>query len=169
MKKALLLALVPCLSGCGFALVNGPPKDWESVDADGLQAMAEINQTLPCTKGETFVVRHGLEADKLLGTISLIYGAIIVREEMVDSPGGQSAYPYGFQNLALGAAFLLSARSGNRKAEGCKAFNARLLQERRLDAQSLNSHEWADKLSPPHALGVTLFDPVFGLPIKRGH
>ena len=54
-----------------------------------------------------------------------------------------------------------------KKGNDCRAFNARLLQERRGDEQA--SHEWLDELFPLPDLGVTGLDPVFGVPINQDH
>ena len=72
---------------------------------------------------------------------------------------------YGVMGLAAG----IGAIVGLNKTNDCRAFNARLLELRRSDAVGQASHEWLDELSPPPDLGVAAFDPVFGLPIKRGH
>ena len=54
MKKTLLLALVPFLSGCGLILVNGPPSGWQDIqDQDQLETMAI---TQPCTTGKSVLL-----------------------------------------------------------------------------------------------------------------
>jgi hypothetical protein len=73
----------------------------------------------------------------------------------------------GAGSLILGGG--IGAIVGLNKVNGCRAFNARLMELGQGGASSLTSHEWLDELSPPPGLGVTAFDPVFGLPIKRGH
>ncbi len=53
MKKTLLLALVPLLSGCGFAFVKGPPSGWQEIqDVDALGTRVLIQ---PCTSSRTLV------------------------------------------------------------------------------------------------------------------
>ena len=70
-------------------------------------------------------------------------------------------------SLILGGG--IGAIVGLNKVNDCRAFNARLMELGQGGASSLTSHEWLDELSPPPDLGVTAFDPVFGLPIKQGH
>jgi hypothetical protein len=67
---------------------------------------------------------------------------------------------YGLMGLAGGVGAIV----GLTKVNDCRAFNARLLQERRGDEQA--SHEWLDELFPLPDLGVTGLDPVFGVPIN---
>jgi len=68
-------------------------------------------------------------------------------------------------SLILGGG--IGAIVGLNKVNECRAFNARLLQERRGDAQSQAGYEWLDELFPLPDLGVTGFDPVFGVPINQ--
>ena len=67
---------------------------------------------------------------------------------------------FGLMGLAGGVGAIV----GLTKVNDCRAFNARLLQERRGDEQA--SHEWLDELFPLPDLGVTGLDPVFGVPIN---
>ena len=54
MKKTLLLALIPLLSGCGLLFVNGPPSGWQEIqDPDQLETMAI---TQPCTTGKSVLL-----------------------------------------------------------------------------------------------------------------
>ena len=78
---------------------------------------------------------------------------------------GLAKISYGVMGLAAG----IGAIVGLNKVNDCRAFTARLLQERRGNEQAQASHEWLDELFPLRDLGVTAFDPVFGLPIKQGH
>ena len=73
----------------------------------------------------------------------------------------------GTGSLILGGG--IGAIVGLNKVNDCRSFNARLMERGQGGASSLTSHEWLDELSPPPGLGVTAFDPVFGLPIKQGH
>ncbi len=162
MRKTLLLVLVPFLSGCGFAFVKGPPSGWQEIqDVDALETRALIQ---PCTSSRTLV---WVDAAVGLGGVS---GFLEVGQDRVgyntiadDIEEGLAKILYGAMGLGGG----IGAIVGLTKVNDCRAFNARLLQERRGDEQA--SHEWLDELFPLRDLGVTAFDPVFGLPIKQGH
>ena len=160
MKKTLLLALVPFLSGCGFAFVKGPPSGWQEIqDVDGLETRALIQ---PCTSSRTLVWVDAVVG--LGGVLSFVevesgYMDTIADDidEIVEKLG------YGVMGLAGGVGAIM----GLTKVNDCRAFNARLVQERRGDEQS--SYEWLDELFPLPDLGVTGLDPVFGVPINQDH
>ena len=166
MKKALLFVLVPFLSGCGLVFVNGPPSGWQEIqDVDALETRA---LTQPCTSSRALVW-----VDAVTGVTGLVglfayeqtpssqYGYTLTDEIEV----GLAKISYGVMGLAAG----IGAIVGLNKVNDCRAFTARLLQERRGNEQAQASHEWLDELFPLRDLGVTAFDPVFGLPIKQGH
>ena len=163
MKKTLLFVLVPFLSGCGLVFVNGPPSGWQEIqDVDALTTMA-LNQ--PCTSSRTLVWVDGVVA--AAGVISAF------ERPTDDSPGYTT--PQEVQagverifSVVAGLAAGVGAIVGLNKTNDCRALNARLLQERRGNEQAQASHEWLDELFPLRDLGVTVFDPVFGLPIKQG-
>ena len=163
-KKLLALALVPFLSGCGVVLVNGPPSGWQEVqDVGALETMA---LTQPCTSSRTLVWVDGVVA--AAGVISAF------ERPTDDSPGYTT--PQEVQagverifSVVAGVAAAVGAAVGLTKTNDCKAFNARLLEELRGNEQAQASHEWLDELFPLRDLGVTAFDPVFGLPINQGH
>ena len=160
MKKTLLLALIPFLSGCGFAFVKGPPSGWQEIqDVDALETRALIQ---PCTSSRTLV---WVDAAVGLGGVS---GFLEVGQDRVgyntiadDIEEGLAKILYGAMGLGGG----IGAIVGLTKVNDCRAFNARLLQERRGDEQA--SHEWLDELFPLPDLGVTGLDPVFGVPINQ--
>ena len=175
-KKLLALALVPFLSGCGLIFVHGPAPGWQDASSGDLTTMAA---SAPCSTGKFPII-----GDVIIGG----FGAGIVIATLYDqtqhdpgfsiSPDGTRHSLSGWSDsdkaaagfgAVLAAPYLLSAVLGNQKVNDCRAFNARLLQERRGNEQAQASHEWLDELSPLPDLGVTAFDPVFGLPIKRGH
>ena len=57
MKKTLLLALIPLLSGCGLLFVNGPPSGWQEIqDPDQLETM---RITQPCTTSKGILLLDG--------------------------------------------------------------------------------------------------------------
>ena len=164
MKKKLLgLALVPFLSGCGLVSVHGPPSGWQAIqDVDALETMA---LTQPCTasKGVLFL---DWGAAALFGLLA----GIAVEDSY--PPSGQSdeiGLGMGAVSLGIGGLSAFSALKGNGRVNDCRALNARLFEPRRGSLSSVVSYEWLDELSPPPGLGITAFDPVFGVPIKQGH
>ena len=153
MKKTLLLALVPFLSGCGFAFVQGPPSGWQEIqDVDALGTRALIQ---PCTSSRTLVWVDAIAG--VGGVASMFENDGHTVDEIVEKLG------FGLMGLAGGVGAIV----GLTKVNDCRAFNARLLQERRGDEQA--SHEWLDELFPLPDLGVTGLDPVFGVPINQDH
>ena len=157
-KKLLALALVPFLSGCGLVFVHGPPSGWQAIqDVDVLTTMSLLQ---PCTSSRTLV---GVDV------LPIAVGVAVNLD-----PGGRTGVKpddiiriIGTGSLILGGG--IGAIVGLNKVNDCRAFNARLMELGQGVASSLTSHEWLDELSPPPGLGVTAFDPVFGLPIKQGH
>ena len=157
-KKTLLaLALVPLLSGCGLVFVHGPPSGWQAIqDVDVLTTMSLLQ---PCTSSRMLVGVDVLPIPVGVG-IYLDPAAGDVRSDDI-------LRIIGTGSLILGGG--IGAIVGLNKVNDCRAFNARLMELGQGGASSLTSHEWLDELSPPPDLGVTAFDPVFGLPIKQGH
>mgnify|MGYP000633885025 FL=1 len=166
MKKTLLFALVPFLSGCGLVFVKGPPSGWQEIqDVDALETRA---LTQPCTSSRTLVWVDAVMGVTGLGglftyeqTPSSQYGYTLTDEIEV----GLAKIGYGVMGLAAG----IGAIVGLNKVNDCRAFTAHLLQERRGNEQAQASHEWLDELFPLPDLGVTGFDPVFGVPINQDH
>ena len=159
MKKTLLLALIPLLSGCGFAFVQGPPSGWQEIqDVDALGTRALIQ---PCTSSRTLVW-----VDAIVG----VGGGASMFEYELTGHGGSvdeilGKLGYGLMGLAGGVGAIV----GLTKVNDCRAFNARVLELRRGGASTLTSHGWLDELFPLHYLCVTGLDPVFGVPINHDH
>ena len=166
MKKTLLFALVPFLSGCGLVFVKGPPSGWQEIqDVDALETRA---LTQPCTSSRTLVWVDAVTGVAWLGNLfayeqtpSSQYGYTLTDE----IEAGIAKISYGVMGLAAGVGAIV----GLNKINDCRAFTARLLQERRGNEQAQASHEWLDELFPLPDLGVTAFDPVFGVPIHQDH
>ena len=157
MKKTLLLALVPFLSGCGFAFVKGPPSGWQEIqDVDALGTRVLIQ---PCTSSRTLV---------WVDAIAGVGGVASMFEYEVWGGSGEDyiiKLGYGLMGLAGGVGAIV----GLTKVNDCRAFNARVLGLRRGGASSVASYEWLDELFPLPDLGVTGLDPVFGVPINQDH
>ncbi len=161
MKKTLLLALIPLLSGCGFAFVKGPPSGWQEIqDVDGLVTRALIQ---PCTSSRTLV---WVDAAVGLGGVSefLEVGQDRVGYNTIadDIEEGLAKILYGAMGLGGG----IGAIVGWNRVNDCRAFNARVLELREGSSSNLTSYEWLDELFPLPDLGVTGLDPVFGGPIN---
>ena len=156
MKKTLLLALIPLLSGCGLLFVNGPPSGWQEIqDPDQLEIMAI---TQPCTNSRALVfVDGGLAVLNVIGGVQALTSGVDGFDE--DQAKDWAAFSFVWAGVET-----LAALGGNGRISNCRAFNARLVQERRGDEQA--SHEWLNELFPLPDLGVTGLDPVFGVPIN---
>ena len=149
----LALALVPLLSGCGLVFVHGPPSGWQAIqDVDVLTTMSLLQ---PCTSSRMLVGVDVLPIPVGVG-IYLDPAAGDVRSDDI-------LRIIGTGSLILGGG--IGAIVGLTKVNDCRAFNARLVQERRGDEQA--SYEWLDDLFPLPDLGVTGLDPVFGVPINQ--
>ena len=160
MKKTLLFALVPFLSGCGLLFVHGPPPNWQEIqDLDQLETMA---LTQPCTTGKGILL-----IDALFGGTYGIMGGLILAESTGGGRLAQEEQYMGLVSLGLATPFVLGIFMGNAKANDCRAFNARVLRLRRGGASNVASHEWLDELFPLPDLDVTGLDPVFGVPINQ--
>ena len=154
----LALALVPLLSGCGLVFVHGPPSGWLAIqDVDVLTTMSLLQ---PCTSSRILV---GVDV------LPIAVGVAVYLD-----PNGRTGVRSDeiLRIISTGSLILgggIGAIVGLNKVNDCRAFNARLMELGQGGASSLTSHEWLDELSPPPGLGVTVFDPVFGRPIKQGH
>ncbi len=163
MKRSLLFSLVPFLSACGLGIVHGPPSGWQAIqDVDALETMA---LTQPCTtsKGVLFL---DWGAAALFG---LLAGIAVDTSYPPSGTSDEAGLIMGAASLGVGGLYAFSALKGNGRVNDCRALNARLFEPRRGSLSSVVSYEWLDELSPPSGLGITAFDPVFGLPIKQGH
>ena len=158
MKKTLLLALIPLLSGCGLLFVNGPPSGWQEIqDPDHLEM---ISITQPCTNSRALVfVDGGLAVLNVIGGVQALTVGVDGFDE--DQAKDWAAFSFVWAGVET-----VAALSGNGRISNCRAFNARVLELREGSSSNLTSHEWLDELSPPPDLGVAAFDPVFGLPFN---
>ena len=167
-KKLLALALVPFLSGCGLVFVNGPPAGWQGVeDVDQLEISAI---TQPCTTSKTLVWLDGL------GAAFLFTNAIFSTSAASDPGAPSQTGTNAIVNAIAGAITTLATVRGNRKANDCRAFNARLLQLRGGGAVGQATHNWLDEFSPAPDLGVApqdlpaIISPVSGFsPVFSGN
>ncbi len=163
MKKALLFALAPFLSGCGLVFVHGPPSGWQAIqDVDALETMA---LTQPCTtsKGVLFL---DWGAAALFG---LLAGIAIEDSYPPSGTSDEAGLIMGAASLGIGGLYAFSALKGNGRVNDCRALNARLFEPGRGSLSGVVSYEWLDELSPPPDLGVTGFDPVFRVPMHQDH
>ena len=161
MKKTLLLALIPLLSGCGLLFVNGPPSGWQEIqDPDQLETM---RITQPCTTS-----KGALIGDGLMGGSIGVFGFILLADGFDSSNGNSSDYRNaGLVLLGFAAPFLAGAGVGSEKVNKCREFNDRLWELRQGSASSVASYEWLDELFPLPDMGLTGLDPVFGVPINK--
>jgi len=158
MKKTLLLALVPLLSGCGFAFVKGPPSGWQEIqDVDALETRVLIQ---PCTNSRALVfVDGGLAVLSVIGGVQALTTGIDGFDENQEKD--YAAFSFVWAGVETAAAIV-----GNGRISNCRAFNARVLELREGSSSNLTSYEWLDELFPLPDLGVTGLDPVFGVPIN---
>ena len=179
MKKTLLFALVPFLSGCGLLFVEGPAPGWQDASAEDLPSMA-IQQ--PCTNSKTLPM-----IDAVLATANGVFGIVgLIASDAFESDVSLTGLHEDLEGLTWSAQSksekalmyqsiaalvwapvqAVSAVKGLSKVNDCRSFNARLSEEQRRGTQSQASHEWLDELFPLPDLGVTGLDPVFGVPIN---
>ena len=163
MKKTLLLALIPLLSGCGLLFVNGPPSGWQEIqDPDQLETM---RITQPCTTSKGILLLDGF-----MGGFIGFYAFLFLADGFDSSNSNSSDYRnLGLGALGFAAPFLAGAGVGNAKVNNCRAFNARVLELREGSSSNLTSYEWLDEIFPLPDLGVTGLDPVFGVPVNQDH
>ena len=111
-----------------------------------------------------------------LETLAITQPCTTTAKEILFLDGGTAAYGVlevvvgsavsESESTAIGAAlavlFLASAVFGAKKVNESRAFNARLMLERRRGgASSLASHEWLNQPFPVPDLGANALDPVF--------
>ena len=161
MKKTLLLALIPLLSGCGLLFVNGPPSGWQEIqDPDQLEM---ISITQPCTNSRALAfVDGGLAVLNVIGGVQALTVGVDGFDE--DQAKDWAAFSFVWAGVET-----VAALSGNGRISNCRAFNARVLELREGSSSNLTSYEWLDELFPLPDLGVTGLDPVFGVPINQDH
>mgnify|MGYP004133131843 FL=1 len=163
MKKTLLLALAPFLSGCGLTSVQGPLSGWQTIqDLDVLETMA---LTRPCTTGKGVLFLDGAVA----ALFGLLAGIAVEDSYPPSDQSDEIGLGMGAVSLGIGGLYAFSALKGNGRVNDCRALNARLFEPRRGSLSSVVSYEWLDELFPLRDLGVTGFDPVLGVPIHQDH
>ena len=174
-KKLLALALVPFLSGCGLIFVHGPAPGWQDASSGDLTTMAA---SAPCSTGKFPII-----GDVIIGG----FGAGIVIATLYDqtqhdpgfsiSPDGTRHSLSGWSDsdkaaagfgAVLAAPYLLSAVLGNQKVNDCRAFNVRLSEEQRREAQAQATYNWLDEFSPAPELGVAPQNLPAIIPPVRG-
>ncbi len=154
MKKTLLLALIPLLSGCGLLFVNGPPSGWQD-------SAYPVHQ--PCTNSRALAfVDGGLAVLSVIGGVQALTTGIDGFDENQEKD--YAAFSFVWAGVETAAAIV-----GNGRISNCRAFNARVLELREGSSSNLTSYEWLDDLFPLPDLGVTGLDPVFGVPINQDH
>ena len=159
MKKTLLLALIPLLSGCGLLFVNGPPSGWQEIqDPDQLEIMAI---TQPCTNSRALAF-----VDGGLAVLNVIGGVQVLTDDYINEDEKKA---YAAVSFVWAGVETLATIVGNGRISNCRAFNARVLELREGSSSNLTSYEWLDDLFPLPDLGVTGLDPVFGVPINQDH
>jgi hypothetical protein len=155
------LLLIPFFSGCSLLFANGPAPGWQNANAQDLETMA---LTQPCTNSKILPIIDGV-----LSGLNAVYGIAIFSDKR------------GFErntdlnaNFAGSMAFVwtgilgFSTHKGNNHANDCRAFGARLLEERRADTGAQATYNWLDEFSPVLDLGVASQDmpaitpPVWG-------
>ena len=156
------LLLVPFLSGCGILFVNSPPSDWQEIqDPDQFVTIA---LTQPCTSSRTLVWVDGVVAAAMV---------ISATDDGSSSDHYSDASDYfaaGFERIfsvVTGVGAAVGAAAGFAKVNDCRAFNARLSEERRRSAQSQASYEWSDELFPIPDFRANAFFPVRSLNLNR--
>ena len=163
------LLLVPFLSGCGLLFVNGPVPGWETANADDLATFA---LTQPCTNSKTLSIIDGV-----LAGLNTVYGIAIFSNKRafereterlnIPAPWVLNANFTGTMSFVSAGVLAYSTYKGNKNVNDCRAFNARLLQERRGDAVGQARYEWLDELFPIPDFRANALFPVRSLNLNR--
>tara|TARA_Y100000590_G_scaffold469123_1_gene654988 strand:- start:5122 stop:5463 length:342 start_codon:yes stop_codon:yes gene_type:complete len=105
--------------------MTGPPSGWQSADEATLQAMAESNQTSPCTQDtpRSLILKN---ADWVVGLLSAAHAASIIFGAASASSVGEGVGTAILANVVATGVFTLSARSGGRKILDCEKFQRKL-------------------------------------------
>jgi hypothetical protein len=149
MKKTLLFALVPFLSGCGLVFVHGPPSGWQAIqDVDALETMA---LTQPCTTGKSVLFLDGAAA----AFLGILGGFVIEDNYQTTSTFGKVDLVLGAASLGIGGLYAFSALRANGRVNDCRALNARLSEPRRGSLSSVVSFSGP----PPNAQQSEEFQP----------
>jgi hypothetical protein len=154
------LLLVPFLSGCSLLFVNGAVSGWETANADDLSTLA---LTQPCTNSKTFPIIDGV-----LSGLNTVYGiAIFSDKDQFEWDTDLNANFAGAMAFVWTGVLGYSAHKGNKKVNDCRAFGARLREQRRGGAVGQASDEWLDELFPIPDFRANALFPVRSLSLDR--
>ena len=162
------LLVIPFFSGCSLLFVNGPVPGWETANADDLATFA---LTQPCTNSKTLSIIDGV-----LAGLNTVYGiAIFSDKRSFERETDMNANFTGTMSFVSAGVLAYSMYKGNKNVNDCRAFNTRLLQERRGDAVGQARYEWLDESFPIPDFGIAsqnlpaIISPVRGFsPVFSG-
>jgi len=114
---------------------------WETGNADDLATFA---LTQPCTNSKILPIIDGV-----IGGIDAVYGIAIFSDKRgFERQTDQNANFTGIMSFVWAGVLGYSTYKGNKNVNDCRAFNARLLQERRGDAVGQATYNGLDEFSP---------------------
>ena len=154
------LLLIPFFSGCSLLFVKGPVPGWETGNADDLATFA---LTQPCTNSKTLPIIDGVIAG-----LDAVYGiAIFSDKDDFEWNTDMNANFTGTMAFVWAGVLGYSMYKGNKNVNDCRAFGARLLEQRRGGAVGQASYEWSDELFPIPAFRANALFPVRSLNPNR--
>ena len=105
--------------------MTGPPSGWQSADEATLQAMAESNQTSPCTQDtpRSLILKN---ADWAVGLLSAAHAVSIMFGAASASSVGEGVGTAILTNVVATGVFTLSARRLGRKNLDFEKFQRQL-------------------------------------------
>jgi hypothetical protein len=154
------LLLIPFFSGCSLLFVKGPAPDWQNANAQDLGTMA---LTQPCTNSKILPIIDGV-----LAGLNAVYGiAIFSDKDDFEWETDMNANFAGSMAFVWSGVLGYSTHKGNKNVNDCRAFGARLLEQRRGGAVGQASYEWSDELFPIPAFRANALFPVRSLNPNR--